>query len=132
MQDNDRSSVSRELVSAFVNSGYFDLVGRSARIPRAIDDLLDRGDARAVLVIPVRFGADVTAGPPTSVQLIVNGDNANTATTVVGYAMSLVNAQSLRYEIQARIGSATGPFLTSSRASGTTRSCAARCSSCRA
>ena len=42
----------------------------------------------------------------------MNGDNANTATTVVGYAMGLVNAQSLRYELQARIGSPTGPFLT--------------------
>ena len=27
VQDNDRSAVSRELISAFVNSGYFDLVG---------------------------------------------------------------------------------------------------------
>ena len=31
-------------------------------------------------------------GDPTSVQLIVNGDNANTATTVVGYARGLVSA----------------------------------------
>ena len=27
VQDDDRSAVSRELISAFVNSGYFDLVG---------------------------------------------------------------------------------------------------------
>ena len=111
LQDNDRSAVSRELVSAFVNSGYFDLVGE-ALDPDAIDDLLDRGDARAVLVIPTRFGADVTAGRRTAVQIIVNGDNANTATTVVGYAMGLVNAHSQRYELQARIGSLTGPILT--------------------
>ena len=111
LQDNDRSSVSRELVSAFVNSGYFDLVGEAPN-PRTIDDLLNRGDVRAVLVIPGRFGDDVTSGRRTAVQFIVNGDNANTATTVVGYAMGLINSQSLRYELQARIGSATGPFLT--------------------
>src|SRR6185436_17348796 len=40
-----------------------------------------------------------------------DGDNANTATTVVGYAMGLVNAQSQRYELQARIGSPAGPIL---------------------
>jgi ABC-2 type transport system permease protein len=111
LQDNDRSSVSRELVSAFVNSGYFDLVGEAPN-PRTIDDLLDRGDVRAVLVIPSRFGDDVTSGRRTAVQFIVNGDNANTATTVVGYAMGLINSLSLRYELQARIGSASGPVLT--------------------
>jgi ABC-2 type transport system permease protein len=111
VQDNDRSAVSRELISAFVNSGYFDLVGEAPN-PSAIDALLDRGDARAVLVIPNRFGADVTAGRLASVQFIVNGDNANTATTVVGYANGLINAQSMRYELQARIGSPSGPLLT--------------------
>jgi ABC-2 type transport system permease protein len=111
VQDNDRTSVSRELISAFVNSGYFDLVGEAAS-PREIDALLDRGDARAVLVLPTRFGADVISGRPTAVQFIVDGDNANTATTVVGYATGLVNAQSLRYELQARVGSLTGPVLT--------------------
>jgi ABC-2 type transport system permease protein len=111
LQDNDRSATSRELVSAFVNSGYFDLVGEAAD-PGAIDDMLDRDDARAVLVIPTRFGADVASGHPTAVQFIVNGDNANTATTVVGYAAGLVSSLSLRYELQARIGSLTGPILT--------------------
>jgi ABC-2 type transport system permease protein len=111
LQDNDRSSVSRELVSAFLNSGYFDLVGEAPN-PRTIDDLLDRGEVRAVLVIPSRFGADVTSGRRTAVQFIVDGDNANTATTVVGYAMGLINSQSLRYELQARIGPTTGPVLT--------------------
>ncbi len=111
LQDNDRSAASRELVSAFVNSGYFDLVGEAVN-PDAIDAMLDRDEARAVLVIPARFGADVAAGRPTAVQFIVNGDNANTATTVVGYANGLVNSQSLRYELEARIGSLTGPVLT--------------------
>jgi ABC-2 type transport system permease protein len=111
LQDNDRSAASRELVSAFVNSGYFDLVGEAVD-PGAINDMLDRDDARAVLVIPTRFGADVASGRPTAVQFIVNGDNANTATTVVGYAAGLVSSLSMRYELQARIGSLTGPILT--------------------
>ena len=54
----------------------------------------------------------MASGRRTAVQFIVNGDNANTATTVVGYAIGLVNSQSLRYELQARIGSPTGPVLT--------------------
>jgi ABC-2 type transport system permease protein len=111
LQDNDRSAASRDVVSAFVNSGYFDLVAE-AQSPGEIDRLIDRGDVRAVLVIPARFGADVATGRQTSVQFIVNGDNANTATTVAGYATSLISARSAAYEILARGASPAGPILT--------------------
>ena len=110
VQDNDRSTTSREVISSFVNSGYFDLYGE-VRNGQDISDIVDRNLARAVLVIPSRFGADVAAGLPTSVQFIVNGDNANTATTVVGYAIGLVSATSARYERQARPGAPTAPLL---------------------
>ena len=110
VQDNDRSTASREVISSFVNSGYFDLYAEVAH-EAELSRVLDRNEARAVLVIPQRFGADVVAGRPTSVQFIVNGDNANTATTVVGYATGLVGATSARYELQARLGSLSGPLL---------------------
>jgi drug efflux transport system permease protein len=111
VQDNDRSTASREMISAFINSGYFDLYDEVLD-ETAISRVVDRNLARAVLVIPTRFGADVGAGRPTSIQVIVNGDNANTATTVVGYATGLISTISARYEVQARIGSPTGPLLT--------------------
>ncbi len=111
VQDNDRSSSSRGVISAFVNSGYFDLVGEVSN-DEEIDGVIDRDEARAVLVIPGRFGAEATSGRPTSLQVIVNGDNANTATTVVGYARGVVGAISSAYEIQARLGSPAGPLLT--------------------
>ncbi|HEY7191978.1 MAG TPA: ABC transporter permease [Vicinamibacterales bacterium] len=111
VQDNDRSTVSREIISAFVNSGYFDLYD-DVLDDAAISRMLDRNLVRAVLVIPTRFGADVAGGRPTSIQFIVNGDNANTATTVVGYAIGLISAMSAHYEMQAHLGSPTGPLLT--------------------
>ncbi len=111
VQDNDRSTASREVISAFVNSGYFDLVSDVAD-DREIEAVLDRGDARAVLVIPGRFGDQVAAGSPTTIQMIINGDNANTATTVMGYGVNLLAAISARYELEARIASPVGPVLT--------------------
>ena len=111
VEDNDRSSASRDVISAFVNSGYFDFIldiSDDAEIAR----LLDEGTARAVLVIPAGFGRDVRRSRSAGVQLIVNGDNANTATTVVGYALGLVTALSARFELETRIGSPVGPFLT--------------------
>ena len=111
VEDKDRSSASREVISSFVNSGYFDIVSIIST-DADIDRLLDRGTARAVLVIPARFGRDARTARPTSLQLIVNGDNANTATTVVAYGLGLISAVSARYELEARLGSATGPLLT--------------------
>jgi ABC-2 type transport system permease protein len=110
VQDNDRSTASRDLISSFVNSDYFDLYG-DVLTDEAISRVIDRNEARAVLIIPARFGSDVASGRPTSVQIIVNGDNANTATTVVGYVRGLVSATSARYEVEARIGSPQGPLL---------------------
>ena len=111
VQDNDRSSASREVISAFVNSGYFGLI---EDVPRDVDIIraLDRGDARAVLVIPPRFGRDAGRGIPTTVQMLISGDNANTATTVMAYAVGLVGALSSRYEVQTRRGSPQGPLLS--------------------
>lgn len=84
VQDLDRSTKSRELVSAFVNSGYFRLVGY-VDSPPEINRLVDEGQARAVLAIPAGFERDLTLGRPVTVQAIIDGDNANTASAVMGY-----------------------------------------------
>jgi ABC-2 type transport system permease protein len=97
VDDRDVSRASRELVSAFVNSGYFDLLG-TVRGPEEIERVIDRGEARAVLVIPSGFERDVTNGVPATVQVIIDGDNANTATTVMGYAQALVGDVSRAFE----------------------------------
>jgi ABC-2 type transport system permease protein len=101
--DRDRSAASRSLVAAFTNSGYFDLfasVTSEAEVTRMMDD----GSIRIALVIPPGLERDVTAGRAVPVQLILNGDNANTATTVMGYALAIVQTESTRYRLQATAG----------------------------
>src|SRR5881398_3637501 len=51
VEDNDRTPASRQIISAFVNSGYFDLVA-SVTGDGEYERLIDFGDVRAVLVIP--------------------------------------------------------------------------------
>jgi ABC-2 type transport system permease protein len=89
VEDRDRSTRSRALVSAFVNSGYFQHVAEVTDSAE-LDRLFNRNEARAALVIPAGYGRDVLSRRPVQVQVIVDGDNANTATTVVGYAESIV------------------------------------------
>jgi ABC-2 type transport system permease protein len=111
VEDNDQSVQSRQLVSAFVRSGYFDLVA-AVTDDREVVRLLDTGEARAVLVIPARFGERASTGARASVQVLINGDNANTATTVMGYVVGIVNAESSRYQVMARVGSPAAPLVT--------------------
>ena len=60
VEDRDSTSESRSVVSAFVNSSYFDLVA-SVYSPREAEQLLDRNTVRAVLVIPEGFGRRLAA-----------------------------------------------------------------------
>jgi ABC-2 type transport system permease protein len=96
VEDRDRTPESRRLVSAFVNSGYFDLAA-TVEDDRAAIDLMDHGRVRAALVVPIGFGRDLRSQRPTTVQVLINGDNANTAATVMGYAGTIISTESQRY-----------------------------------
>jgi ABC-2 type transport system permease protein len=98
VQDRDGTRESRELVSAFVNSGYFSYVSR-VNSPAEAERVIDRDEARAVLVVPEGFGTAVRSGGDATVQLLVNGDNANTATIVIGYANAIVRGMSARIPV---------------------------------
>ncbi len=98
LQDEDRTARSRELAAAFVNSTYFDVVAT----PAAGEDLAaltERQVARAVLVIPRGYAAELEAGRTAPVQLLLDGADATTAATILGYAAALVgdlNSEALR------------------------------------
>lgn len=89
VQDLDKSARSRDLVSSFVNSTYFDQV---ADLPAGADleHYTERRKAIAILVIPENYARDLAAGRTASVQLLLDGADANTATTVIGYAEALI------------------------------------------
>jgi ABC-2 type transport system permease protein len=89
VQDRDGSSESRQLIAEFVRSTYFDVAGTVAS-NGGVDALIDRDTARAVLVIPADFAQEIRAGRTAQVQVIINGDNANTATTVLGYVTAVL------------------------------------------
>jgi ABC-2 type transport system permease protein len=100
VEDRDYSAESRRLVSAFVNSTYFDQVA-TPRSDAEIDDLMNRDAIRAALVIPHDFGSSVRSGRPVAVGVLINGENANTAATVLAYAQSIIASESARYAVAA-------------------------------
>ena len=93
VEDRDYSPESRHLVSAFVNSTYFDLVA-SVTSEAEVSDLMDRDRIRAALIIPSDLGGDIRSGRPVSIEVLINGENANTAATVLGYAQAIIASES--------------------------------------
>ncbi|MEA2563069.1 MAG: drug efflux transport system permease protein [Acidobacteriota bacterium] len=97
--DGDRSARSRELIDAFRASGYFTFVD-NLEGPEEIGALFDRGTVQVALVIPAGFAADLSAGRTASVQAIVDGSDANTATIVLAYSEAIVRTWSSRVQLQ--------------------------------
>ena len=93
--DHDRSSASRELVAAFTHSEYFRVVSRAER-PVDLVRALERGDAVVGLEIPADFSERLGRGDPTTVQVLVDGTNSNTALVARGYAERIVLDYGLR------------------------------------
>jgi len=83
--DQSRSAESRQLVDAFVASGYF-RVTRQLDGAGEIPDILGRGQAQLVLTIPPEFTRDLLARRPSPIQLLLDGSDANTATIAQNYA----------------------------------------------
>jgi ABC-2 type transport system permease protein len=90
VQDRDQSSESRELVAGFIRSTYFDLAA-DMHSDAEIEEAMDRGTVRAVLVIPEGFARELREGRMADAQVVLNGDNANTATTVLGYTNAVLS-----------------------------------------
>src|SRR5262249_49125043 len=80
--DRDRSEESRSVVSAFTNSGYFDLV--TSIDDRGIAPAMNDNDVRAVIVLPSGFSRALQTGRAAEVQVLINGDNSNSATAILG------------------------------------------------
>jgi len=82
--DYDNSQVSRELLSRFTASPYFD-VRAYLNDRREIGDLIDHGEVAVALQINGGFAQDLGKGQTARLQVIVDSSNSNTALIAVGY-----------------------------------------------
>ena len=69
VDDRDHTPQSRSIISAFVNSGYFDLV---AMVDEArTTELMNRNEVRAVIVIPAGLGRALLTNQSVPVQVLM-------------------------------------------------------------
>jgi ABC-2 type transport system permease protein len=82
--DLDHSQESRELVSRFTSSPYFD-VQRQLSSSSELRDLIDRGKATVGLEIDAGFAQKLRKGQTAPLQVIVDATNSNTALIASSY-----------------------------------------------
>ena len=97
--DQSKSQQSRELVSSFRNTGYFDpdiYVENS----RDMTGLIDSGRARVGIIIPPDYARKLHRNEPVQLQLLVDGADPLVARTALSAAQ--VVAQNKSFDIKAR------------------------------
>jgi ABC-2 type transport system permease protein len=95
--DLDHSQESRELVSRFTSSPYFD-VQRQLTNSRELGDQIEQGKATVGMEIDAGFAAKLRSGQTAPLQVIVDATNSNTALIASGYIAQI--AQSFAHEYQ--------------------------------
>jgi ABC-2 type transport system permease protein len=91
--DQDNTPQSRDLRAEFEGSGHFIIKARPGD-ERQMQALLDRGQVDGVIRVLPGFARDVTRGRATSVQVLLDGTNSNTASLVSGYASQVIASYS--------------------------------------
>ena len=86
--DLDHSQESRELVSRFTSSPYFD-VQRQLTDSRQLSDEIEQGKATAGIEIDAGFAQKLRSGQTAPLQVIVDATNSNTALIASGYVSQI-------------------------------------------
>ncbi len=105
--DQDRTSTSREFVNQFINSGYF-VIQREVNSSNEIDRYIEHGDVWMALIIPYDFTKNLQSNRQTSVQLLADGSDANSANISIGYASQIIGRYSQNIIAEKMTKSVTG------------------------
>jgi ABC-2 type transport system permease protein len=103
--DQDHTPESRELITQFRGSRYFQILD-SVNDYRAAERGIDKSTVLLNVVVPQYYSRHLLAGEEATVQLLVDGSDSNTASIALGYASAVVQAYSaqLRSDAQVRRG----------------------------
>lgn len=93
--NNDIGAESRTLLNSLRDSQYFDLKYQAANM-QDIQKYIDNGDAKAGIVIPAEYTKDVRSGKTAQIQLIVDGTDPTTASTILSSAGSVTQVLSVK------------------------------------
>jgi ABC-2 type transport system permease protein len=95
--DLDHSQESRDLISRFTSSPYFE-VQRQVADSRQLGDLIEQGKVTAGLEIDAGFAQKLRSGQTAPLQVIVDATNSNTALIASGYISQIALGFAREYQ----------------------------------
>src|SRR5437667_4803091 len=106
--DADQTASSRELIEQFRGSRYFQIAGYTDSY-KAIERDIDSNKILLGVAIPANYSRLIAEGKESTVQLLIDGSDSNTASIALGYAEAIVRLYNfqLRSEGQNRKGGAS-------------------------
>ena len=107
--DLDQTQESRDLLSRFFASGYFQPKKHVTQAGQ-IRDLLDHGKVSAAIQINRGFASALSSHQKVPIQVIVDGTDSNTATVTISYAAQIIRDYNKDLELEA-IRLPTGTLL---------------------
>ena len=87
--DADRSPASQALISRFSAVGTFSIVDVVSSI-HEVDPYVESGRAWMALSVPPRYGENLAAGRPSTLQIVADGSDASSTNIAMGYASNLI------------------------------------------
>jgi len=83
--DKSNSFESRQFIASLTHAEYFD-IKIVLKSEKEINQVLDKGETQAVMVIPKDFSGNLVTGKKTpQIQFLIDGVNGNTATIIKNY-----------------------------------------------
>lgn len=103
--DQDKSELSRDFINSLNSSEYFNIVD-FINSESSINNLLDLKIAKCVVVIPSDFSKKINSNRNTSIQYLIDGVDANTASIIQNYMFAATAQfnQKVSSEVLARNG----------------------------
>jgi len=92
--DQDRTAQSRELIEKFRSSRFFEIKGYTDNYSE-IERKVNRNKILMGIVIPQNYGQRVQGDQNTTVQILLDGSDANTASIALGYTDAVVQNYSI-------------------------------------
>ena len=93
--DQSRDPESRDLITALVNTTYFDITAY-VDTPLEARQAIDAGRSKVAIIIAPNFAADLRGGRGAQAQILIDGSDPNIAQTALFAAQSVGQARSAR------------------------------------
>jgi ABC-2 type transport system permease protein len=87
--DQSKDVATNQIISELDASRYFDIF-KSVNSYKEIEHLFRRGEVKLAIVFPPSFNSDLEHFNTTQVQLVADASDPNTATTLTGYATTII------------------------------------------